>query len=436
MVYLPAVVAKYAVERERTAFEMHAFLSTLVSGNDCAVEEAEAKFLLKWFMAAGQREHWSAATTQQKVALKLDLVASVEPEFGQWAHKQLCSYVGQGPAKAVAQPPQQVQQNHATAYLQSMTQVLTEFATSHKAALSEQAKKSDEGKTLNDYDIAALCGFCGVSDPGQCPAIYPMFKTSKSTDDARANIMKGMEMFAKEEGIEIDRSVFLGEEVIKDIMKVRPNPFGTVGTAETSDRGVSNLVLLPRRNEEIEKMMLQERAAEESKATRTLRDAEKLAKNDTRAPPRNYYTLKLNVGTTVVFLGVVYGTKSSLFLKMRMLHNILNSKEVYGLRDAYSPLKCRQYVWAIYDDMRSFFAQRMQPADFQKHTVSYPTSLLDSIFEQARFALEVQHVNFPVAWMEKKNRLISTRAAMNLKDQGQCPFCHRMQRFKVRTQTS
>jgi hypothetical protein len=35
-----------------------------------------------------------------------------------------------------------------------------------------------------------------------------MFKTSKSTDDARANIMKGMEMFAKEEGIEIDRSIF------------------------------------------------------------------------------------------------------------------------------------------------------------------------------------------------------------------------------------
>jgi hypothetical protein len=85
-----------------------------------------------------------------------------------------------------------------------------------------------------------------------------------------------------------------------------------------------------------------------------------------------------------------------------MLHNILNSKEVYGLRDAYSPLKCHQYVWAIYDDMRSFFAQRMQPADFQKHTISYPTSLLDSIFEQARFALEVQRVNFPVAWMEKQ----------------------------------
>jgi hypothetical protein len=83
-------------------------------------------------------------------------------------------------------------------------------------------------------------------------------------------------------------------------MKVRPNPFGTAGTAEMSDCGVSNLVLLPRRNEEIEKMMLQEKVVEESKNTRTLCDAERLTKNDTRAPPRNYYTLKFNVGSTVV----------------------------------------------------------------------------------------------------------------------------------------
>jgi hypothetical protein len=397
MVYLPATLAKYAVEKERTAFEMYQHLSSLVSRDESGIDEASAKMLLQWFMAAGQKEH--GTTTQQKLSVKFDIVASVEPEFVQWAHKQLCSYVGQGPVKLVQ--PQQTQPSHADAYLQSMTKVLTEFATSHKTALSEQAKKSEEGKTLNDYDVAALCGFCGVSDPGQCPAIYPMFKTSKNVEDARANIMKGMEMFSKEEGIEIDRSIFLSEEVIKDIMKVRPNPFGTVGTAETSDRGVTNLVLLPRRNEEIDKMMLQEKAVEESKHTRTLRDAERLAKNDTRAPPRNYYTLKLNVGSTVVFLGVVYGTKCSLYLKMKLFYNILNSREVYGLRDAYSQLKCRQYVWAIYDDMRSFFSQRMQPSDFQKMSPTYPVSLLDSIFEQARFALEVNRVNFPVAWLEK-----------------------------------
>jgi hypothetical protein len=168
--------------------------------------------------------------------------------------------MGQGPARAAPQQQQPITAQPSTSYLESMTKVLTEFATSQKTALSEQAKKSEEGQTLNDYDIAALCGFCGVTDPGQCPALYPMFKTSKNVEDARSNIMSAMELFAKEAGIEIYRSVFLTEEVVKDVMKVRPNPYGTVGTAETSDRGVSNLVLLPQRNDEIEKMMMLERA--------------------------------------------------------------------------------------------------------------------------------------------------------------------------------
>jgi hypothetical protein len=65
----------------------------------------------------------------------------------QWAHKQLCSYIGQGPKIPETQTQQvQMQTNQADAYLLSMTKVLTEFATSHKMALSEQAKKVMKGK--------------------------------------------------------------------------------------------------------------------------------------------------------------------------------------------------------------------------------------------------------------------------------------------------
>jgi hypothetical protein len=40
-------------------------------------------------------------------------------------------------------------------------------------------------------------------------------KTSKSVDDARANIMKSMEMFADQEKLELDGGIFLTEEVVK-----------------------------------------------------------------------------------------------------------------------------------------------------------------------------------------------------------------------------
>jgi hypothetical protein len=104
----------------------------------------------------------------------------------------------------------------------------------------------------------------------------------------------------------------------------------------------------------------------------------------------------------VVFVGVCYGKKSGLFGKLHMLYKVLNSREVFGLRNAFCPIKCKQYTWAIYDDMGSFFSQRMKPTDFQKHSITFPMLLMDSLLEQARFALEVQRVNFPVAWLEQK----------------------------------
>jgi hypothetical protein len=64
MVYLPSVLAKFAVEKERTAFEMHKFLSELAANNTSDIEESQAKFLLQWFMAAGQREHGAATVTR------------------------------------------------------------------------------------------------------------------------------------------------------------------------------------------------------------------------------------------------------------------------------------------------------------------------------------------------------------------------------------
>jgi hypothetical protein len=266
---LASVPGGVCSEKERTAYEMYQYLSDTIAKNDGGVSEDDGRMLLRLFTAARQFEH--GATTQQKLPLKLELVTSLEPEFAKWAHKQLTSYVGQGPVRAAAQPQLQLQQQafQAEVYLNSVTQVFTEFASTQRTAWSEQAKKSEEGKTYNEYNIAALCGFCGVTYPGQCPAIYPMFKLSKNIEDARANIMRGMEVFADEEKLKLDRGIYLTDEVEKDIMKIRPNPFGTIGTAECSDREVSNLVVLPRTNEEIEKMRMLERAVEESKCSRT-----------------------------------------------------------------------------------------------------------------------------------------------------------------------
>jgi hypothetical protein len=62
---------------------------------------------------------------------------------------------------------------------------------------------------------------------------------------------------------------------------------------------------------------------------------------------------------------------------------------------------CKQIAWAVFDDMRSFFATRLMPADFLKQTVRYPTSLLADIHADVRFIRSVQRVTFPTTWIEK-----------------------------------
>lgn len=77
---------------------------------------------------------------------------------------------------------------------------------------------------------------------------------------------------------------------------------------------------------------------------------------------------------------------------------------MFNLRDSFDAQKVKEVVWAIFDNLRCFFDQRLQPADFCKHTVAFPTSLLDCLYEPVCFADNVRQVNFPVQWMENKDR--------------------------------
>jgi ribonuclease D len=117
------------------------------------------------------------------------------------------------------------------------------MAAKTAAASDETARKTEEGRVLNEWDMAALCGYCCVDNPELCPPIYKTLRHVKNVEDARQVLTKSMEDWAERRPrrIDIDRGVFLSEEVIKNIMKVTPNPGGVVATAEPSDKIVSNL---------------------------------------------------------------------------------------------------------------------------------------------------------------------------------------------------
>jgi hypothetical protein len=51
-----------------------------------------------------------------------------------------------------------------------------------------------------------------------------VIQTTKDTEDHRLNLHQRMNMWAQQEGIEIDSGVFFSKDTIKDIVELWPNP--------------------------------------------------------------------------------------------------------------------------------------------------------------------------------------------------------------------
>jgi hypothetical protein len=51
LVYLPSIVAKYAAEKPRTAWEVHQYLNEIVQAEDAIVEEEDVVNLKRWLLA-------------------------------------------------------------------------------------------------------------------------------------------------------------------------------------------------------------------------------------------------------------------------------------------------------------------------------------------------------------------------------------------------
>ena len=61
--------------------------------------------------------------------------------------------------------------------------------------------------------------------------------------------------------------------------------------------------------------------------------------------------------------------------------------------------KCRHIIWAIIDDGRAFFRQKMSVADFANlEGYTFPTSLLSTIRQEVRYALLVERPFYPRSW--------------------------------------
>eukprot|EP00956_Cyclotella_meneghiniana_P012278 scaffold17443_cov38-Cyclotella_meneghiniana.AAC.9 len=402
MVGLPPDLALFLCEKKRSALEAYLFVCKMENEGKISAEQAAP--LKEFFMVAGQ---CAPGTDGSQIAIDMSPVLNIEPEFQKWAFEHANFMLGQ----KVQQWQRQVivQQNQGGAgeamqnALQQMTNVLSHVAREQTTASKEQreSKKKEEAVVLDEYDLAKLMGWSGVSNPKDCQPIWQELLACKGEANRRNLIMTAMKKFAKEQGMKIDTTCFLSKEVLEDIVKQRPNETGVMATMEASGRGVSNLVVLGRSQLEIESLLRVEEAMNMSNDNRTFREAEKQAKVAARRPPTTYWTLLLNVATFATFLRVLHGKECDLFKQVWVVFKTLEMEEVFTCRDAFTPLKCKEVTWAIYEECRNFFRILKTPDEFlADEPVEFPEAALKDVYNKVRRQEHIWRSTFPPSWRE------------------------------------
>jgi hypothetical protein len=72
--------------------------------------------------------------------------------------------------------------------------------------------------------------------------------------------------------------------------------------------------------------------------------------------------------------------KNVICIRSLKIYKVLNQDEVFATRAAFDPLKCKQIVWAMFEDSSSFFWKRISPMDLAEgKEVEAIRSMLDNI---------------------------------------------------------
>ena len=135
-------------------------------------------------------------------------------------------------------------------------------------------------------------------------------------------------------------------------MELKFNPGGAVTVYESAEMGISPLLCLPKNSAEVKHELMQEEADKLSEGRRTKVEALRLSKTDPRTPPRNYYKMKLMVGTYASLLFSGFRHQYPLYINLLALYRILDHKVMQEHTEKFTRAKCAQLTWQLLEESR------------------------------------------------------------------------------------
>ena len=165
-------------------------------------------------------------------------------------------------------------------------------------------------------------------------------------------------------------------------------------------RGMSAQWALPVSNEYIGRMDALERAADETKHTRTIETQIRLAKAEPRKPPETLDELKRGLGTFAALIHLFYGEHCDHYKKCWTMLEVLYSPQVYFAEQAYTPEMIKSYWFEVLDSGRGFFFTALGEEEFQRPGgPAFPGSMLNTVLPCIKSTTKVENGLFPIKWM-------------------------------------
>jgi hypothetical protein len=118
------------------------------------------------------------------------------------------------------------------------------------------------------------------------------------------------------------------------------------------------------------------------------------------SPAPDYMQLKLNIRTFCALLFALFGEKCNYYRELFKLHNILDRKECFTIRDTYTKEVYARITWAIIEDGRSFFGRNPVASDFAPgaQPFQFLVLCLGAITDAVRNAQPIGKAMFPPQW--------------------------------------
>lgn len=213
--------------------------------------------------------------------------------------------------------------------------------------------------------MAAVCGFAHSATIAGVPTIWAMFQYTKNMDAHKDNLRRKMMEWASDPTrgtqVPIERSLYIPNSTMKEILTLTFNPGGILAEADMADLGLSPLICRARTTAAKMAIRKHERALENSRRNRSMAEAEAEENNSTAydlgSLPDDYHELLRCIGTFCALLHALFGNRCVFYRQCFDLWTVMNSDLIYEQRTAFSALYCRQIVWAVLMESRVYFSQ-------------------------------------------------------------------------------